>query len=104
MFLVKHLHRLKAQVAQSVEQKTENLRVGSSILSLGTMPFNGGLMQNDKLFDKRIVNRNIKQKLIVQKDLDSFKKGLDDDTSKLEIIKVDTDDNSDMPTTEDYKD
>jgi hypothetical protein len=61
-------------------------------------------MQNDKLFDKRIVNRNIKQKLIGQKDLDSFKKGLDDDTSKLEVIQVDIDDNGVMPTTEDYKD
>ena len=61
-------------------------------------------MQNDKLFDKRIVNRNIKQKLIGQKDLDAFKKDLDDDTSRLEVIKVDTDDNSEMPTTEDYKD
>jgi len=61
-------------------------------------------MQNNKLFDKRIVNRNIKQKLIGQKDLDAFKKDLDDDTSRLEVIKVDTDDNSEMPTTEDYKD
>lgn len=61
-------------------------------------------MQNDKLFDKRTVKRNIKQKLISQKDLDSFRKSLDDDTSKLEVIKVDTDDNDDMPTTEDYKD
>lgn len=62
-------------------------------------------MQNGKLFDKRIVSRNIKQKLIGQKDLDTFKKGLDDDTTRLEVIKVDIDDvDDDMPKTEDYKD
>ncbi len=62
-------------------------------------------MQNDKLFDKRIVSRNIKQKLIGQKDLETFKKGLDDDATRLEVIKVDIDDvDDDMPTTEDYKD
>ena len=69
------------------------------------MPLIGGLMQNGKLFDKRVVNRNIKQKLIGQKDLDSFRKGLDDDASRLEVIKVDIDDvDEEMPTTEDYKD
>ena len=31
----------EAQVAQLVEQRTENPRVGSSILSLGTILFNG---------------------------------------------------------------
>ncbi|GEM_PF-6298547 len=30
-----------AQIAQSVEQRTENPRVGSSILSLGTSKFKG---------------------------------------------------------------
>jgi hypothetical protein len=29
----------QAQVAQLVEQRTENPRVGSSILSLGTIPY-----------------------------------------------------------------
>jgi hypothetical protein len=33
--------RKNAQVAQSVEQGTENPRVGSSILSLGTISING---------------------------------------------------------------
>jgi hypothetical protein len=33
-----HVRRIqRAEVAQSVEQRTENPRVGSSILSLGTM-------------------------------------------------------------------
>jgi hypothetical protein len=32
---------LRAEVAQSVEQGTENPRVGSSILSLGTNKFKG---------------------------------------------------------------
>ncbi len=32
---------MRAEVAQSVEQGTENPRVGSSILSLGTKQFQG---------------------------------------------------------------
>jgi hypothetical protein len=62
-------------------------------------------MHKSKHFDKRIVNRNIKKKLISQKDLDSFKKELEDDNNRLEVIKVDVDDiDDDMPKADDYKD
>ena len=62
-------------------------------------------MHKSKHFDKRIVNRNIKKKLISQKDLDSFKKELEDDSNKLEVIKVDEEDiDDDMPKADDYKD
>ena len=62
-------------------------------------------MHKSKHFDKRIVNRNIKKKLISQKDLDSFKKELEDDNNRLEVIKVDDDDiDDDMPKADDYKD
>ena len=65
-------------------------------------------MHKSKHFDNRIVNRNIKKKLISQKDLDSFKKELEDDSNRLEVIKVDDDNNDDivdeMPKADDYKD
>jgi hypothetical protein len=62
-------------------------------------------MHKSKHFDKRIVNRNIKKKLISQKDLDSFKKELEDDNNRLEVIKVDDENiDDDMPKADDYKD
>jgi hypothetical protein len=67
------------------------------------MLLNGGFMHKDKLFDKRIINRNVKKKFISQKDVESNKKELEDDNSRLEVIKIDDDIVDDMPTTEDYK-
>ena len=61
-------------------------------------------MHKDKLFDKRITSRNIKKKELSQKDFDTFKKGLEDDSSRLEVIKSDEELDDDMPTTDDYKD
>jgi len=60
-------------------------------------------MHNDRLFDKRVIKRNIKKKLVSPKDLESFKKGLDDDSSRLEIINVDNELDDEMPKADDYK-
>ena len=94
-----------AQVAQSVEQKTENLRVGSSILSLGTITTKvlEVFMHSDKIYDTRIIERNIKKDLLNKKDYDKYLGGLKDLTSELEIIEI-TDELNDMPTMEEYKD
>ncbi len=61
-------------------------------------------MHKSKHFDNRIVNRNIKKKLISQKDLDAFRKELEDDSNRLEVIKVDDDTDDEMPKADDYKD
>ena len=39
-----------AQIAQSVEQRTENPRVGGSIPPLGTMNYYGGIAQMARAF------------------------------------------------------
>jgi hypothetical protein len=96
---------LGAQVAQSVEQKTENLRVGSSILSLGTTTVKTleDFMHSDKLYDTRIIERNVKKGLLTKKDYEKYLGGIKDSSGELEVIEI-TDELNDMPKAEEYKD
>ena len=60
-------------------------------------------MHSDKIYDTRIIERNIKKDLMSKKDYDKYLGGLKDLTSELEIIEI-TDELNDMPTMEEYKD
>ena len=60
-------------------------------------------MHSDKIYDTRIIERNIKKDLLNKKDYDKYLGGLKDLTSELEIIEI-TDELNDMPTMEEYKD
>ena len=60
-------------------------------------------MHSDKLYDTRVIDRNIKKNLITKKDYEKHLSTVKDSTSDAEIIEI-TDELNDMPKAEEYKD
>jgi hypothetical protein len=63
--------------------------------------------KSEKLYDTRIVDRNIKNGLLEEKDLQKHLSSLKDSASEYELVLVDEEENCDndaMPKVEDYKD
>ncbi|MEI6079701.1 MAG: hypothetical protein WCQ53_03575 [bacterium] len=60
-------------------------------------------MHSDKLYDTRIIERNIKKGLVSKKDYEKHLASVKDSSPELEIIEI-SDELNDMPKVEEYKD
>jgi hypothetical protein len=60
------------------------------------------MIDSKKLFDKRIIERNIKAKLLSAKDYDKYLKELNDLENNLEEIEITDEESEEMPKTSDF--
>lgn len=60
------------------------------------------MIDSKKLFDKRIIERNIKAKLLSAKDYDKYLKELNNLENELEEIEITDEESEEMPKTSDF--